>query len=110
MKTCENIFKPFKCESHFRLFWTVRKIVYNGVVDGNIDITVLNGDTIGATTKNLDGNAIIFQDKLNSLKSNNSGFMIKVSLRSNHVSELLDIKQDLFLYEIVQKRLFQKRF
>jgi hypothetical protein len=29
--------------------------------------------------------------------------MIKVGLSSNHVSELLDIMQDLFLYEIVQK-------
>jgi hypothetical protein len=36
--------------------------------------------------------------------------MIKVGLIGNHISELLDVMGDLFLYELIQKGLLEKRF
>jgi hypothetical protein len=86
------------------------KVVDNRVVYSDIDVTIFNGDTVCTAAKYLYRHIIQLQDKLNSLKSHNSCVMIKVGFIGNYISELLDVMCDLFLYEIIQKGLLEKRF
>lgn len=87
----EQLLKLLKGAFEPVIFWHVHEIIKNGVINSNINVTVLNGDTRGTWSKEFDGYFPHTQHELYSLISDDSPLIKFIGLFVNQVTVLLNV-------------------
>ena len=84
------------------MFWHTYEVVQNGVIDGNVDITIFDGDATGTTSKELDRNFPETEHKLYPLIGNNPSIIELIRLLINQITVVLNIVSN-FIDDLILK-------